>query len=457
MDKFDLIVIGGGPAGYNAAAYAAENGLSVLLFEKADLGGVCLNEGCVPSKTFLNSAKVFSYVKHSESYGVNVPDKGALSQAVVLERKNKVVKRLVTGVRSKLKGAGVTVIKADAKIAEKSENGFVVNADNIDYLGTYVLLATGSRALILPITGINEGITSGFVASNKEILNLSEIPEKLAIIGGGVIGLEMANYFAVAGSKVTVIEMTDKIAGYTDVTVTAVLKKALEKEGVVFCLNSKVVEVTENSVIYTDATGTHETEADKVLLSIGRVAASNGLGLESLGVDMRKGYVITDAQMRTNVAGLFAAGDINGKVMLAHTAYREGEVAVNTILGKPDFMNYNTIPSVIYTSPEVACVGYTLETAAAEGIDAEAVQLSLMYSGRYIAENTDYTGICRLVYDKSKNTLIGAQIVGSYASEYIVAVSELIDLEVPVERIKKIVFPHPTVCEVMREAVFQIK
>lgn len=457
METYDLIVIGGGPAGYNAAAYAAENGLSTVLFERAELGGVCLNEGCVPSKTLLNSAKIFNYVKHSENYGVSVQDKGELSQAAVIDRKNKVVKRLVTGVKSKLKNAGVRYVAATASIVEKRDGAFIVKAEENEYFAKYVLLATGSRALIPNISGVKEGIASGFVATNKEILDLREIPEKLVIVGGGVIGLEMADYYVIAGSKVTVIEMMDRIAGATDINVTAILKKALEKEGVEFKLSAKVTEIKEKAVLYEDADGLHEIPADKVLLSIGRVAASNGLGLEELGVNMHKGYVVTDAHMRTNIEGLYAAGDVNGKVMFAHTAYREGEVAVNTILGKPDEMNYNTIPSVIYTMPEVACVGYTADAAAEIGIDAETVALSLMYSGRYIAENTDYTGVCRLVYDKAKGVLIGAQIVGSYASEYIVAVSELIDLQVPVERVKKLVFPHPTVCEVIREGVFQIK
>lgn len=456
MNLFDLIVIGGGPAGYNAAAYAAGKGLSVILFEKSNLGGVCLNEGCVPSKTLLNSAKIYSYVCHSENYGVDVPDKGSVCQSSVIDRKNKVVKRLVTGVRAKLKGAGVSVVNARCVIKRKTGEGFEVTADGVDYLSKYLLLATGSWAVIPPIEGVKEGLESSYVMTNREILDIREIPASLAIIGGGVIGLEMADYYQTVGSKVTVIEALDKIAGATEDKVTSVLKRALEKKGVEFKLNCKVVKIGVGKVIYNDGAADKELICEKVLMSVGRRAATAELGLENIGVELQRGSVVTNDKLQTNIDGLYAAGDVNGKSMLAHTAYREGEVAVNNILGKSDIINYNAIPSVIYTTPETASVGYTEESAVKAGINAKSITLSLMYSGRYIAENTDYTGVCVLVKDVDKNTLIGAHIVGNYASEYIVAVSELIDLEIDIERIKKLVFPHPTVCETVREAVFEI-
>lgn len=457
MNVYDLIVIGGGPAGYNSAERAAKAGMTVLLFEKNELGGVCLNEGCVPSKTLLNSAKIYNYVKHSESYGVEVENKGFVSQNAVIERKNKVVKRLVTGVRSKLKNAGVTVIKSAAHVKGKVSDGFCVTSDGEDYLSKKLLIASGSTPFVPEIKGLAEGLESGFVLTNREILNLTEIPERLAIIGGGVIGLEMADYYASVGSKVIVAEALDKIAGQTDIKVSAVLQKALEKKGVEFRLSAKVKSVGEGCLRCENADGGFIIEADKILLSVGRRAATEGLGLENIGVEILRGSVVTDDKMRTNVQNVYAVGDINGKSMLAHTAYREGEVAVNDMLDIDDKMDYKAIPSVIYTTPEVASVGETLESAEAKGINAREVNISLMYSGRYIAENTDYTGICRLVYDADKHTLIGAHIVGNYASEYIVAVANLIDLEVEIDRVKKLVFPHPTVCEVIREAVFEIE
>ena len=253
------------------------------------------------------------------------------------------------------------------------------------------------------------------------------------------------------------VEMLGKIAGATDEKVSAVLQKALEKKGVKFRLSSKVKEITENGAVVETENGEEEILADKILLSVGRRANVTGFGLENIGVETERGAIVTDSRLKTNVENVYAAGDVNGKSMLAHTAYREGEVAVNNMLNVPDEMNYDSIPSVIYTTPEVASAGYTLSTAIEKGINADEVQLSLMYSGRYIAENTDYTGILKLVYDKDNNVLIGASVVGNYASEYIVAVSNLIDMKVDIDRAKKLVFPHPTVCEVVREGLFEIK
>ena len=248
-------------------------------------------------------------------------------------------------------------------------------------------------------------------------------------MGGGVIGLEMADYYSSVGSDVVVVEMLGKIAGATDEKVSAVLQKALEKKGVKFRLSSKVKEITENGAVVETENGDEEILADKILLSVGRRANVTGFGLENIGVETERGAIVTDSRLKTNVENVYAAGDVNGKSMLAHTAYREGEVAVNNMLNVPDEMNYDSIPSVIYTTPEVASAGYTLSAAIEKGINADEVQLSLMYSGRYIAENT----------------------------EYIVAVSNLIDMKVDIDRAKKLVFPHPTVCEVVREGLFEIK
>lgn len=457
MEIFDVIVIGGGPGGYNAAAYASANGLSVLLFEKDELGGVCLNEGCVPSKTLLNSAKVLNGFLHGNDFGVDFTGDGKINAAAVVDRKNRVVKRLVAGVRSKLKSAGVTVLKEKAYIEKKEGEFFKVSGTSSAFLSKYLIIATGSHAFIPDIEGMGEAVENGFALTNKEILNLTEVPGKLLIMGGGVIGLEMADYFNAAGAEVTIVEMLPKIAGATDNAVSAVLKKALEKKGITFLLGTKVTKIKNGAVTVSDDDGERDIAADKVLVSVGRRANVSGSGIENIGLSVEKGAIVTDEKMRTDVKNVYAVGDVNGKVMLAHAAYREGEVAVNDILGKNDAMNYGVIPSVIYTYPEVASVGYTAKEARAAGINADEISLSLMYSGRYIAENTDYTGIMKLVYDKDEKTLIGASVAGSYASEYIVAVSDLINLKVPLERVKKLVYPHPTVCEVIREGVFEIK
>ena len=456
MEIFDLIVIGGGPGGYLAAERAGHAGLKVMAIEKRAFGGVCLNEGCVPSKTFLNSAKVFDYANHAKNYGVTVEGKTSIDQKFVVERKNGVVKMLVSGVQGQLKRNHVTMKMAEATIEGKSEEGFIIKAGEEKFIAKRLIVATGSMPVVPPIPGLRENLATGVVLTNREILDLTEIPAKLVVIGGGVIGLEMASYFSSVGSKVTVVEMLDKIAGPTEKEISGILQKTLEKKGVEFKLGCKVTAVEKDGVVYEKDGKSEKVAADKVLCSIGRRAVTQGIGLESIGVNMDRGAIVTDDMMRTNVANVYAVGDVNGKIMLAHTAYREAEVAVNNILGKKDRMRYNVIPSVIYTNPEVASVGETEENAKAKGLDVKTVSIPLTFSGRYIAENTDLNGICKLVVNNKTNTLVGAHIIGTYAGEFIVSVSAMIDLEVDIENIKKLVFPHPTVCEIVREAIFQI-
>ena len=456
METFDLVVIGGGPAGYLGAERAGHAGLKTLVIEKREFGGVCLNEGCVPSKTFLNSAKVTDYVNEAASFGVKVEGKPVVDQKFVVERKNKVVKMLVSGIKGQLAANKVVTKNATAYIEGKAEDGYIVKAGEEKVLAKRLLIATGSAPVVPPIPGLKEGLEAGLVLTNKEVLDLTEIPEKFVIIGGGVIGLEMASYFSSVGSKVTVVEMLDKIAGPTEKEISKILQKAMEKKGVTFDLGCKVTAIEKDGVVFERNGKSEKVPADKILLSIGRRAVTKDIGLENIGVNMERGAVITDDTMRTNVANVYAAGDVNGKIMLAHTAYREAEVAVNDMLGKKDRMRYNVIPSVIYTHPEAGTVGETEESAKAKGLDVKTVSIPMTYSGRYVAENTDLTGVCKLVVNKATNTLIGAHIIGSYAGEFIVSVSELIDLEVDIENIKKLVFPHPTVCEIVREAVFKI-
>ena len=456
METYDLVVIGGGPGGYLAAERAGHSGLKTIVFEKRAFGGVCLNEGCVPSKTFLNSAKVFDYANHAEKYGVKVEGKATVDQKFVVERKNGVVKMLVSGVEGQLKRNKVKMVKAEAVIEGKADDGIIIKSGEEKYLAKRLIIATGSMPVVPPIPGLRENLETGVVMTNREVLELTEIPNDLVVIGGGVIGLEMASYFSSVGSKVTVVEMLNKIAGPTENEISSILQKTLEKKGVEFKLGAKVVGVEKDGVLYEKDGKTEKVKADKILCSIGRRAVTQGIGLENIGVNLERGAIVTDDQMRTNIANVYAVGDVNGKIMLAHTAYREAEVAINNILGKKDFMRYNVIPSVIYTNPEVGSVGETEESAKQKGLDVKCVSIPLTYSGRYIAENTDLNGICKLVINKKTNTLIGAHVIGSYSGEYIVAVSAMFDLEVDIENIKKLVFPHPTVCEIVREAIFSI-
>ena len=453
---YDLIVIGGGPAGYLASERAGAAGLNTLLIEKRFIGGVCLNEGCVPSKALLYSAKLYDGAAHGDKYGITV-ENIKLDHAKVVARKRKVVDTLVGGIKAGLKAHKVTVVEGEAHIEKRTGSEFKVSVGDTVYEGARLLIACGSEAAMPPIPGVKENFEKGFVLTNREILDLEVVPERLVVIGGGVIGLEMASYFNSAGSKVTVIEMMNKIAGPTDGDISKILQKNYEKKGITFLLGAKVVEVTDKGVKY-DLNGKVElVEADKVLLSIGRRPSTAGLGLENIGVEMNRGAILTDEQGRTNVAGVFASGDCNGKMMLAHVAYRESEVAINTIMGKKDRMRYTAVPSVIYTNPEVAFVGLTEEQAKAEGMDVAVVNTTMKYSGRYVAENEGGDGICKLVIDKKNNRLVGVHMIGNYSSEIIISAVTMLETEMRIEDIKEIIFPHPTVCEIIREGLFQYK
>ena len=456
MDKFDLIVIGGGPGGYLAAERAAAGGLKTAVIEKRALGGVCLNEGCIPTKTLLNCAKMYRHATESAAFGVTV-EGASFDHEKVIARKNKVVKTLVGGVGMTMKTAGVTVISAAAKIEGKTEDGFVVSDDKGGrYVASKLCIATGSDAAVPPIPGVKEGLAAGFVKTNREILDMTTLPERLAVIGGGVIGLEMACYFASVGVKVTVIEMMNKIAGPTDADICRVLMHEYSKRGMKFELSSRVQAVTPSAVVYEKDGQECKCECDCVLLSVGRRASAAGVGLETLGVELERGAIVTDRHMCTNVAGVYAVGDCNGKLMLAHTAYREAEVAVNHMLGVRDEMRYEYIPSVIYTDPEVAFVGESRESAEAKGMQVKEVKLPMAYAGRYVAETEGGNGFCKLMYDVGHDRLVGVHIVGSYASEMIYGAAQMCSSELPLAQLKKMVFPHPTVSEIIRECLFKL-
>lgn len=453
MENFDLIILGGGPAGYLAGERAGHAGLKTLVIEKRALGGVCLNEGCVPSKALLNSAKIYDYATHGEKYGVTVTG-AKIDHKKVVERKNKVVKTLVSGVGMQLKKSHATVVNGFGEILGKDANGFQVKVGETVYTGTKLLIATGSEPILPPIPGLKEAVAANFALTNREILDLQEVPKTFVVIGGGVIGLEMASYFNSVGSKVTVIEMLGHIAGNTDKEISAILQKNYENKGVTFKLGCKVTALGADFVEYEENGAKTQIKAEKVLVSIGRKAVSAGFGLEKLAPEMERGAVKTDQYGKTSIPNLFASGDVNGVSMLAHTAYRESEVIINNILGKRDIMRYNAIPAVIYTNPEVACVGETEESAKAKGLDIEVKNISMMFSGRYVAETEDTSGICKLIIDKKYNRLLGVHLIGTYASEIIYGAALMIETELRIDDIKELVFPHPTVCEIIREALF---
>ncbi len=459
---YDLAIIGGGPGGYVAAGRAGAAGLSVVLFEKKELGGVCLNEGCVPTKTLLYSAKVFDYSRHAADYGVKV-DGSSIDFGAIFDRKEKVIRKLVGGVKAQMRGAKVEVVSGEAVIESRTAEGITIKSGEASYQARNLLICSGSEAVVPPIPGLREGLGTT-VVTNREILSLDKQPKSLVIIGGGVIGMEFASFFNSIGTKVTVVEMLPKILGPLDDEISAMLQAQYEKKGVEFHLSCKVVGVEGNDVVYEDPQGKScRATGDKILVSVGRRANIQGIGLENIGVELalnpagRPYGIKVDEKMRTNVPGVYAAGDVTGFSMLAHTASREGEVAVNNILGKADHMRYNAVPGVVYTNPEVAGVGVTEAEAAKKGLDYKVIKLPMAFSGRFVAENEHGEGLCKIIVGKQYHEVLGVHMLGNPCSEIIQSGCIAIENEMTVEQLKEVIFPHPTVSEIIKETVFSLK
>ena len=458
---YDLAIIGGGPGGYVAAERAGAAGLKVVLFEKKSLGGVCLNEGCIPTKTLLYSAKVYNYAVNGDHYGVYAKEP-SFNYGEIVARKDKVVRKLVAGVKAAMKAGKVEVVAEQAMIKGRSAEGVTVTAAGKEYVAKNLLICAGSEAAVPPFPGLKEA--GDVIVTNREILSLKEQPKELVVIGGGVIGMEFAAFFSTLGTKVTVVEMMPKILGPLDDEISAMLQKIYAKRGIGFCLRCKVTGIEGNTVVYEDPEGkVCRVSGDKILVSVGRRANLDGYGLENLGVEMllnRGGKpcgIKVDSHMRTNIPNVYAAGDVTGFSMLAHTASREGEVAVNNILGRQDHMRYEAIPGVVYTNPEVAGVGLTEDQAKASGKEYTVLKLPMAYSGRFVAENEGGEGLCKIIVGKKHHEVLGVHMLGNPCSEIIHSACIAIEMEMTAEQLQEVVFPHPTVSEIIKETVFTIK
>lgn len=446
--KYDIAIVGGGPAGYTAAERAGKAGLSVVLFEKNALGGVCLNEGCIPTKTLLYSAKVLETVKQAAKYAV-LAENCSFDLQKIVARKNKVVKKLTAGIRMKMKDAGVDVVTGEAFIEGKSNDGktFYVTVGDERYEAGRLLLCTGSEAVLPPVPGLE----SSAYWTSREALLAKELPRSLVIIGGGVIGMEFASFFNSLGTEVHVVEMTGKILGPMDRELSEMLQAEYAKRGVKFYLESKVISVDNGTVSVEKDGEVFALPAEKILLSAGRVPMTIGFGLENLQLEMRGRGVRTDGYMQTSCPGVYACGDITGFSLLAHTAVSEAEVAVEHILGGTRLMSYRAIPGVVYTNPEFAGVGKTEEELQKEGLPYQVKKVPMSFSGRFVAENEMGSGVCKLLLD-NESRLIGAHILGNPASELIVIAGIAIEKGMKAGEFRSFVFPHPTVGEILREA-----
>lgn len=449
---YDVIIIGGGPGGYLAAERAGARGLSVLLIEKKELGGVCLNEGCIPTKTLLNSAKNYLHGIEADQFGVSF-DNPRFDLGTAMKWKERVVSTLVKGVAYQMKSHNVEVIKEEGRLIA----GDTVEAGGKRYRGKNIILAVGSEAMVPPIPGAD----GKNVLTSREILRIDTMPKRLAVIGGGVIGTEFACFFSSFDVEVHVIEMLDEIIPFMDTDLTKMLRREL-KDRINFHLGCRVEKIDEKAVTYSvkDKSGDtkQETvEADMVLLSVGRKPNVEGMGFEEAGLDYTPNGIRVDERMRTNLPNVYAVGDVTGKSLLAHSAYRMGEVAVADIAGEQDHMRYHAVPWVVYTIPEGAGVGLTESQAEKEGRKIKTATMQMRANGRFLAENgSKKNGICKVITNEDSGVLLGIHILGGVCSEIIYGAAAMIEAELRVKDIKEIIFPHPTVSEIIRDTVWQL-
>lgn len=444
---FQLAIVGGGPAGYTAAECAGKLGMSVVLFEKNSLGGVCLNEGCIPTKTLLYSAKVSDTVRNASKYAVG-GGQPEVNLPKVISRKAKVVRRLVLGIKARLSECRVEIVAGEARIVDRN----TVECNGETYRCESMILATGSETLVPPIPGLDK------VAywTHREALDCKTLPQSLTIVGGGVIGMEFASFFNSLGVQVTVIEMLDEILRGIDRELAGMLRAEYAKRGVRFLLKTKVTDVDGNGpgeirVNYENEEGHGSVVSEKMLLSVGRRPVMKGFGLENLGLELtERGNVKVDSHLETSVPGVYACGDLNGVSLLAHTAVKEAETAVGHIAGRGGEMSYGAIPSVVYTNPEVASVGKDEETLKKEGVEYQVIRLPMAFSGRFVAENEGVNGTCKALVG-GDGRMLGMHILGNPASELIVMAGMMIEDGRKLSEWKRYVFPHPTVGEIFRE------
>ena len=444
MEHYDLIVIGAGPGGYVAAERAGHAGKKVLLIEKDNLGGVCTNHGCIPTKSLLNSSKLYKKALHGEAYGV-IAGNVEFSLEKAMAHKQETIDTLRKGIAFLMKKNKVDVVIAEAEVVSAK----IVKADGKEYSFDNLFVASGSTAFVPPIPGAD----LPHVLTNEGILQVAKLPENLVVIGGGVIGVEFASFFSAVGVKVTVVEMMDEIIPLMDTEFSKALRKNLSK--VDFHLKAKVTKIDASNVYFEKDGAETALPADMVLMSVGRRPLT--LGLEKIGLDVAPQGIRVDEQMRTNLPGIFAIGDVNGLSLLAHSASRMGEVAVNTILGKSDLMRYGAVPWAVYTDPEAAGCGLTEAQAKEEGFEVKTATVPMRANGRFLAEQgKKEPGMCKVVVEEGSGLLLGVHMLGVYSSEIIHSAAAMMEMELRVQDIKEIIFPHPSVSEIIKDALWAL-
>jgi len=448
---YDTVVLGGGPGGYEAAIRCAQYGLNTALIEARDLGGTCLNRGCIPTKALLHGAELFEEIENSKVFGIKTGE-CAIDFGTLTAFKDKKVEKLRRGIASLEKSHGVTVIKGFGKLTDVH----TIEVDGKKVTTDKVILATGSAPARPPIPGAD----GPKVMTSDEVLAMKELPESFVIIGGGVIGMEFTTLFATLGKKVTVLEMMPFILPGVDEEIVKTLKRSLVKKGVAIVNEAKVTGIVDGdgkvSVEYELAGEKKSAEGACCIISVGRRPQTKDIGLENLGVEMNRAFVAVDDGLKTSVDNIYAVGDITGKIQLAHVASAQGLVAAANCAGKKSVMHYDIVPACIYTSPEIAYVGLTEDAAKKQGKNVKTGSFNVAGNGRAMVMNAA-SGVSRIVTDASTGEILGAQIMAPRATDMIAEIAVAMKCEGTVEELADTIHPHPTISEVIMEAAHDVE
>ncbi len=452
----DIAILGSGPGGYVAAIRAAQLGAQVVLIEKGDIGGVCLNVGCIPTKALLRSAEVFRTFQHAGEYGINWEGNLEPNWPAMLARKEQVVQRLVGGVELLLRKARVSVIQGHGRLVSPTELEVATKEGSQRVQAQKIIIATGSRPVQLPLPGMD---LPGVIDSTGA-LSLEELPGRLLIIGGGVIGVEFADIFSALGVEVTIVEMLDRLLPLMDDELGNTLARAMKKRKIKLYLDSQLagIEQMDGGLKATvkRAKGDITLEADRVLVAVGRRSNVEDIGLEAAGVQFDRTGIPVNAQMQTNLPGVYAIGDATGATWLAHAASLGGEVAVEHAMGHPSRLNLKTIPSCVYTDPEVASVGLTEAQAQEQGHDVRVGRFPLSANGKALTYG-ESQGFVKVVSDSRFGEVLGLHVIGPHASDLIHEGGLALTLEATLDEIVATIHGHPTLGEAIREAAMETR
>ncbi|MCB6608638.1 dihydrolipoyl dehydrogenase [[Clostridium] symbiosum] len=446
--EYEITVIGAGPGGYETAIRAAQMGKKTCIIESTYLGGTCLNVGCIPTKTLIKSTGVLSEVREAATFGVEgvEPEKVTLNLKKMQQRKTRIVKTLSGGVKGLLRGNGISIVEGKASFVD----AHTVAVGDRTVTSEYFIIATGSNVFIPPFIE-QEG--NNHIITSKEALEIEETPVSVAVIGGGVIGMEFAFFLNKLGSKITVLELMDRILPMVDPEVSELARERLAKSGVDFRLGCRVKKIRDNTVYYEMDGKEDSVKADMILMAVGRIPNTDGLNAEAVGLEFERKAVKTDGRMHSNIPNIYAIGDVNGKVMLAHTASHEGMIAVSDICGvHTDEMNYERIPSCVYLDPEIACIGLTEPQAREKyGDNIKVGRFNLAANGKSLVEG-DTDGIFKVITDSETGEILGVHLYGKHVTDMIGEISAAMTAEATVEELIHTVHPHPTVSEALGEA-----